>query len=74
MRGRVAIAQGYDLEAWELSGSDHCRTKVRMGCVERHRLGKVPIGSVPGQGRCTCLHNCRCVRRLYKSSDRRAVA
>jgi hypothetical protein len=68
MRGRVAEAAGFVYEQWFLGAADACRTKVRMGCIERARRGRVPINSVPGQGRCTCLHNCRCVRRLYRTA------
>lgn len=73
MRGRVAEAAGFDMEQWFLGAADACPTTTRMGCVERARKGRVPINSVPGQGRCTCLHNCRCVRRLFKSDGGRAA-
>lgn len=67
MMGRIMEARGYDEEAWELAPGDHCRTRGDiMGCVERARLGRGPINSRPGYGRCVCRNNCRCTRRLYR--------
>lgn len=66
MRGRVAHAAGMTEERRILGPADHCHASTRRGCIEEAARGWQPFGTLADIGACTCLKNCRCVKRYRR--------
>lgn len=66
MRGRVAANAGMTEERRILGPADHCHASTRRGCLEEAARGWVALGLLADIGACTCLKNCRCVKRYRR--------
>jgi hypothetical protein len=73
-REASAIGAGYD-EVRNVLGDrrDHCRTNVRVGCLDLTRQGWAAIGSIPVPGKRQCLTGCGCTLKFRKSPAAKIV-